>query len=47
MRLFYATLLFSVLTACNQEPEPFDFDNHEFENELGLFNPFWKDCCTK
>ena len=40
MRLFYTTLLFSVLTGCNQEPEPFDFNNHEFESELELYNPF-------
>ena len=39
MRLFYATLLFSALTACNQEPEPFDFDNHEFESELETLQP--------
>ncbi len=39
MKLFSATLLFSVLTACNQEPEPFDFENHDFERELETIQP--------
>ncbi len=39
MKLFSATLLFSVLTACNQESEPFDFENHEFERELETIQP--------
>ena len=46
MRPFYATLLFSVLTGCNQEPEPFDFDNHEFESELETIQPV-RDCSGK
>ena len=39
MRLFYGTLLFSVLTGCNQKSEPFDFENHEFESELETIQP--------
>lgn len=43
MRLFYATLLFSTLTACKQEPEPFEFENHEFESELDTLQPVLED----
>lgn len=39
MRLVYGILLFSALTGCNQEPEPFDFENHEFESELETIQP--------
>ena len=39
MKVFCGILGLGLMAACNQEPEPFDFDNHEFESELETIQP--------
>ena len=39
MRLCCRILGLGLMAACNQEPEPFDFDNHAFESELETIEP--------
>ena len=35
----HATVLFTLTTGCAPEPDPFEFENHEFESELDTIQP--------